>query len=136
MRNEHASGGLGLTTAFLLAEVVGGVVTDSMALISDIARMFTDTVALAMALALICSDGRSTDSVRTIGYYRFEVLAATFNAMIRLPAPEESTPNPVRRHACCHTNRAERQLRQHVPVQLRQGGQLNCTWRKSHTDGP
>lgn len=73
---------LGLTTAFLLAEVVGGIVTGSLALISDAAHMFTDTAALAVALAAIRIGKRPADSVRTFGYYRFEILAAAFNAIL------------------------------------------------------
>ena len=42
-----------LTTAFLVAEVVGGFVFNSLALLSDAAHMFTDVVALAIALAAI-----------------------------------------------------------------------------------
>jgi cobalt-zinc-cadmium efflux system protein len=44
---------LALTGTFLIAEVVGGVMTKSLALISDAAHMLTDTVALAIALAAI-----------------------------------------------------------------------------------
>lgn len=44
---------LGLTTAFLIAELVGAFVFDSLALLSDAAHMFTDSAALAIALAAI-----------------------------------------------------------------------------------
>lgn len=71
-----------LTSIFLIAEVIGGIVTGSLALISDAAHMFTDTVALAIALAAIRIGKRPMDTLRTFGYYRFEILAAAFNAVL------------------------------------------------------
>lgn len=71
-----------LTTAFLIAEIVGGILTNSLALISDAAHMFTDTAALAISLAAIRIGRRPADSERTFGYYRFEILAAAFNAIL------------------------------------------------------
>lgn len=65
-----------LTFGFLMAEVVGGVLTGSLALISDAAHMFTDAAALAIALAAI------RIARRTYGYHRFEILAAAFNALL------------------------------------------------------
>ena len=73
---------LGLTTAFMVAEIIGGVVTRSLALISDAAHMFTDAAALAIALAAIRIGKRVADHKRTFGYYRFEILAAAFNAVV------------------------------------------------------
>ncbi|WP_354686971.1 cation diffusion facilitator family transporter [Cupriavidus necator] len=73
---------LALTGTFLIAEVVGGVLTNSLALISDAAHMFTDVVALAIALAAIAIGKRPADKKRTFGYYRFEILAAAFNALL------------------------------------------------------
>nr|WP_311530188.1 cation diffusion facilitator family transporter [uncultured Ralstonia sp.] len=73
---------LGLTTTFLIAEFVGGILTKSLALISDAAHMFTDSAALAIALAAIQIGRRAADKRRTFGYYRFEILAAAFNAMM------------------------------------------------------
>lgn len=71
-----------LTTTFLIAEVVGGVLTNSLALISDAAHMFTDAAALAVSLVAIRIGKRAADSLRTFGYYRFEILAAAFNAVL------------------------------------------------------
>jgi cobalt-zinc-cadmium efflux system protein len=73
---------LGLTTAFLVVELVGGILTHSLALISDAAHMFTDTAALGIALAAIRIARRVADTRRTFGYHRFEILAAAFNAML------------------------------------------------------
>jgi len=73
---------LGLTAAFLLVEFVGGIVTRSLALISDAAHMLTDVAALAIALAAIRIGRRCADERRTFGYARFEILAAAVNAML------------------------------------------------------
>jgi cobalt-zinc-cadmium efflux system protein len=71
-----------LTTFFLVAEVIGGLVTGSLALISDAAHMFTDSAALAIALAAVRIGKRPADTSRTYGYYRFEILAAALNAIL------------------------------------------------------
>lgn len=73
---------LALTTVFLAAEIIGGIVSNSLALLSDAAHMFTDTAALAISLAAIRIGKRPADKHRTFGYYRFEILAAAFNAML------------------------------------------------------
>lgn len=69
-----------LTGGFLIAEVVGGIITGSLALISDAAHMLTDVTALIIALIAIRISKRPADERRTFGYYRFEILAAAFNA--------------------------------------------------------
>jgi cobalt-zinc-cadmium efflux system protein len=71
-----------LTGTFLIAEVAGGILTGSLALISDAAHMLTDAVGLAIALAAIKIGQRPPDSRRTFGYQRFEILAAAFNALL------------------------------------------------------
>jgi cobalt-zinc-cadmium efflux system protein len=69
-----------LTTTFLIVEFVAGLITQSLALLSDAAHMFTDAAALAIALAAIQIAKRPADNKRTFGYQRFEILAALFNA--------------------------------------------------------
>jgi cobalt-zinc-cadmium efflux system protein len=71
-----------LTGTFLIVEVVAGILTGSLALISDAAHMLTDTAGLAIALAAIKIGGRPADSRRTFGYRRFEILAAALNAIL------------------------------------------------------
>lgn len=73
---------LGLTTAFLIAELIGSFIFNSLALLSDAAHMFTDSAALAIALAAIKIGQRPADDKRTYGYRRFEILAAAFNALL------------------------------------------------------
>ena len=75
---------LGLTGTFLIVEIVGGIVTGSLALISDAMHMLTDAMALAVALLAIRIGRRQADLLRTYGYARFEILAAAFNAMLLL----------------------------------------------------
>ncbi|MCH7335805.1 cation diffusion facilitator family transporter [Acinetobacter sp. NIPH 2699] len=69
-----------LTSTFLVVEVIAGLMTQSLALLSDAAHMFTDAAALAIALAAIQISKRPADNKRTFGYQRFEILAALFNA--------------------------------------------------------
>src|SRR3546814_934594 len=73
---------LTLTTIFLIAEVIGAYVFNSLALLSDAAHMFTDAAALGIALAAIKVGQRPADDQRTFGYRRFEILAAAFNALL------------------------------------------------------
>lgn len=73
---------LAMTGTFLIAEVVGAIVFNSLALLSDAAHMLTDAAALAIALAAIKIGQRPADDVRTFGYRRFEILAAAFNALL------------------------------------------------------
>jgi len=73
----------GLIVAFLAVQVVVGVVTGSLALLSDAGHMATDALGLGMALAAIqaASTARS-HSHRTFGLYRLEILAALVNAVL------------------------------------------------------
>ncbi|MBK7062489.1 MAG: cation transporter [Rubrivivax sp.] len=73
---------LGLTSTFLIAEVIAGVVFQSLALLADAAHMFTDAAALAIAVAAVRIARRPADAKRTYGYHRFEILAAAFNAVL------------------------------------------------------
>lgn len=73
---------LGLTSTFLIAEVIAGVVFQSLALLADAAHMFTDAAALAIAVAAVRIARRPADAKRTYGYHRFEILAAALNAVL------------------------------------------------------
>ena len=70
---------LGLTAAFLLVEVAGAFLTNSLALLSDAAHMATDTLALMIALIAVRLSRRPPDARRTYGYARLEALGALFN---------------------------------------------------------
>lgn len=73
---------LALTVTFLVAEIIGAFVFNSLALLSDAAHMFTDSAALAIALVAVNVGQRPADDQRTFGYRRFEILAAAFNALL------------------------------------------------------
>lgn len=73
---------IGLTGTYLVAEVVGGIVFNSLALLSDAAHMLTDVMALIIAYVAIQIGKKAADAKRTYGYRRFEVIAAVFNAVV------------------------------------------------------
>lgn len=72
----------GLTATYLVAEVVGGIVTGSLALLADAGHMLTDVGGLGLALMAIGYAERPATPSRTYGYYRAEILAALANAVI------------------------------------------------------
>lgn len=77
--------GLGLGVAFLVTEVVVGLATSSLALLSDAAHMLTDVIGVGMTLAAILLARRSgREGNRTFGMYRAEVLATLGNAALLL----------------------------------------------------
>lgn len=69
----------GLTAAFLVAEVVGALMTNSLALLSDAAHMGTDVIALAISLVAVRMSRRPADAKRTYGYARMEAIGALAN---------------------------------------------------------
>ncbi|RIA21664.1 cobalt-zinc-cadmium efflux system protein [Stenotrophomonas sp. AG209] len=70
---------LGLTSTFLVVEVVGAFWTNSLALLSDAAHMATDALALMIALVAVRLSRRPPDARRTYGYARLEALGAMIN---------------------------------------------------------
>src|SRR5260370_12280525 len=93
---------LALTVIYMLAEAVGGYLTNSLALISDAGHMLTDVAALVLAMLALWFSGRPATTRKTYGYYRMEILAALANgvaliiisilicyeAVIRIKSPE------------------------------------------------
>lgn len=74
---------VGIGAAFMVVELVVGLLTGSLALLSDAAHMFTDVLGSGMALAAIVIGQRAArTSTRTFGMYRAEVLAALANAVL------------------------------------------------------
>lgn len=72
---------LGLTVTFMVIELVGGVLTSSLALIADAGHMATDVAALSLSLFAIWMASRPAPPERTFGYYRVEILAALGNGL-------------------------------------------------------
>ncbi|MGP3951620.1 cation diffusion facilitator family transporter [Streptomyces sp. 7N604] len=71
-----------LTVTVLIAQIVGGILADSLALLADAGHMATDAVGLAMALLAIHFAGRPPSERRTFGYARAEILAAVANCLL------------------------------------------------------
>jgi cobalt-zinc-cadmium efflux system protein len=100
---------LSLTTLYLLAEVAGGVLTGSLALLADAGHMLADVFGLSMSLAALRMAARPATPRRTFGFQRAEILAAVANAVLllgiatfilyeawqRLAAPEEIDGVPM-----------------------------------------
>lgn len=70
-----------LTGVFMVVEVIGGVVSGSLALLADAGHMLTDTMALALAAVAFQVSKRPADSRLTYGYQRFQILAAFVNGL-------------------------------------------------------
>jgi len=70
-----------LIFTFMVVEVIGGVLSGSLALLADAGHMLTDAAALALAYAAFRVGRRAADSRRTFGYLRFEVIAGFVNAV-------------------------------------------------------
>jgi cobalt-zinc-cadmium efflux system protein len=73
-----------VTSAILLAEVAGGLLSHSLSLLSDAGHMLTDLVAQGLSLAAIYIAARPADERRTYGWYRIEILAALMNGVTLL----------------------------------------------------
>jgi cation diffusion facilitator family transporter len=75
---------LGLTLAVLAAEVVGAVLTGSLALLADAGHMTTDVAGIALALGAVSLAQRPAHGRRTFGWQRVEILAAVANGLLLL----------------------------------------------------
>jgi cobalt-zinc-cadmium efflux system protein len=71
-----------LTAATLVAQVVGGVLAGSLALLADAGHLATDVAGVLLALLAAWFAGRPPTQGRTFGYYRLEILAAAGNAVL------------------------------------------------------
>lgn len=70
---------LGVTSLLLVAEVVGGLLSNSMALLADAGHMLTDVGALALSLFVAWFSRQPATPKKTYGYLRWEILAALIN---------------------------------------------------------
>lgn len=70
---------LGLTAVFTVVEVVGGILSSSLALLADAGHMFTDVAALGLSVFAMDLARRPPTTRRTYGYARLEILAALLN---------------------------------------------------------
>lgn len=72
---------LGLTASYTVAEVVGGLLTGSLALLADAAHMLSDNVSIALALFAVWLAAKPPSPERTFGFKRAEILAALVNGV-------------------------------------------------------
>lgn len=89
MSHDHAHGHrqntrrlaltLVLVVAYMVAEVVGGVISNSLALLADAGHMLSDAASLGLALAAMWIARRPRTSSHTFGFHRAEILAALVN---------------------------------------------------------
>jgi cobalt-zinc-cadmium efflux system protein len=73
---------LAITAGVVIVQVVGGILTGSLALLADAGHMFTDVAGVSLALIAVSFAARPATPDRTYGYYRVEILAAVVNAML------------------------------------------------------
>src|SRR5712692_133270 len=71
-----------LTFLYFIVELVGGILTNSLALLADAAHMLTDVGGLALALFATWIAQKPATPQKTYGYYRVEILAALANAAV------------------------------------------------------
>src|SRR5215475_2006605 len=81
----HAHGSLKtalfITAAFLVAEFLGALYTNSLALLADSGHMLTDVAALSLSLFAMRFASRRATPRKTYGFYRVEILAALLNGV-------------------------------------------------------
>ncbi len=70
-----------ITSLVLVAEIVGGIWTGSLALLSDSAHVFTDILALVISYGAFKLANKPSDDNHTFGYHRVEVFAALINGI-------------------------------------------------------
>lgn len=74
--------GLAITAALCVGELVGGYLTNSLALLTDAVHMFTDVGALGLTWFALWIGSRPASPQKTYGYYRAEILAAFVNGVV------------------------------------------------------
>jgi len=70
-----------ITFGIMVAEALGGWLTNSLALLSDAGHMLSDTGSLALSLVAVWLAAKPASPSKSYGYYRFEILAALFNGL-------------------------------------------------------
>ena len=70
-----------IITFFMVVEAVGGVLTNSLALLADAGHMLSDAISLGIAVMAFTLGERAANYSKTYGYKRFEILAAVFNGV-------------------------------------------------------
>lgn len=73
---------LAITFLYFVVEVAGGILTHSLALLSDAGHMLSDIAALGLSLVAFQISKRPATQKRTFGYHRFEIVAALVNGLV------------------------------------------------------
>ena len=73
---------ISLTAAILIAEVIGGILSNSLALLTDAAHVFMDVLALGLSLSAFKIACRPHNEKATFGYHRAEIFAALINGIL------------------------------------------------------
>ena len=73
---------IALTAVVMIAEIAGGILSNSLALLADAGHMFTDVLALGLALFAISVASRPAPARVTFGWYRVEILTALANGVL------------------------------------------------------
>ncbi len=70
-----------LTFGFMFAEIIGGLISGSLALLADAGHMFSDALALMLSWLAFKYSDKGADSARSFGWHRFQILAAFVNGL-------------------------------------------------------
>ncbi|WP_431026819.1 cation diffusion facilitator family transporter [Lysinibacillus sp. LZ02] len=70
-----------IITGYMIVEVIGGLLTNSLALLSDAGHMLSDAISLAIGILAFSLGEKVANNEKTYGYKRFEILAAVFNGI-------------------------------------------------------
>src|SRR5438046_5228645 len=70
-----------ITSTFLVAEFIGALYTNSLALLADAGHMLTDVAALTLSFFAIRFSTKRATATKTYGFYRVEILAALLNGV-------------------------------------------------------
>ena len=71
-----------IVATIMIAEVIGGILSNSLALLGDAGHMLVDTLALGLSLFAITISARPATSSKTYGYHRVEIMAALANGVL------------------------------------------------------
>lgn len=70
-----------IITSYMIIEIIGSILTNSLALLSDAGHMLSDSIALGISLLAFKLSEKAASSVNTYGYKRFEIIAASLNGL-------------------------------------------------------
>ncbi len=79
--NKNLKSAIILTALIFFLEVAGGIISNSLALLSDAAHVFMDVIAVLLTYGAIRISGRPSNGSVTFGYHRFEIFAALINGL-------------------------------------------------------